>query len=125
MSRKVLLDANTVLRYLLDDIHEQHEKARETIENNDCVCILSSLQEVVYVMEGYYDIPRPKIVNALTGLSDIVQIEDEDVFVSALHYYAEKQKIDFVDCVMCGYKVNRNVDILSFDKKLMNKLNEI
>lgn len=82
---------------------------------------MSTIQEVIYILEGYYQIPRSEISKNVTLLKDIVEIEDEDVFVSAIQYYTENPKIDFVDCVMCGYQKNRNVDVLTFDKKLQKK----
>lgn len=101
MSKKILLDANTVLRYLLDDIHDQYRSVKKAIENQNCFCILSTIQEVIYILEGYYQIPRSEISKNVALLKDIVEIEDEDVFVSAIQYYTESPKIDFVDCVMC------------------------
>ncbi|MBR4462476.1 MAG: PIN domain-containing protein [Erysipelotrichaceae bacterium] len=125
MDKSILLDANAVLRYLLDDVHDQHQTVKEAIESKNCVCILSTIQEVVYVLENYYHVPRKAIANALLPLKDLTEIEDEDVFVSALRYYLETPKIDFADCIMCGYRTNRDIDILTFDKKLEKKLNSL
>ena len=122
MAKKILLDANAILRYLLDDIHEQHLSVKKAIENRDCFCILSVMQEVVYILEAYYQVPRSEISSNLLPVKEIIEIEDEDVFVSAIQHYTETPKIDFADCIMCGYQKNRNVDILTFDKKLQKKL---
>ena len=122
MNKKTLLDANVIMRYLLDDNHEQNLTARETIENNECFTVLSVVQEVVYNLETLYDIPRKDIKTQFLTLSGIIEIEDDDVFMSAFQYYTETPKIDFVDCVICGYQQNRDVNVLTFDKKLQKKL---
>ena len=125
MNKKTILDANAILRLLLDDVHVQCDTVKEIIESNDCFCVLSTIQEVVYVLEGYYEISRKEIKEKLIELSRVMEIEDEDIFVSAFQYYTETPKIDFADCIMCGYKKNRDVDVLTFDHKLQKKLKTI
>ena len=125
MNKKVLLDTNAILRYLLDDIHEQNIIVTEKIESHDCFCILPVIQEAVYVLEGYYSVPRDIIKTQFLLLKNVIEIEDEDIFTSAFEYYTETPKIDFADCILCGYQKNRNVDVLSFDQKLLKKLNTI
>ena len=116
------MDANAILRFLLDDNHQQHDIVKQTVEQRNCFFILSTIQEVVYILENYYNVPRIEIKNSLLPLTDIMEAEDEDIFVSAFHYYGETPKIDFADCILCAYQNNRNVDILTFDKKLIKKL---
>ncbi len=122
MENSILLDANAVLRFLMDDIHDQHLKVKETIENRDCFLILPVVQEAVYVLEGYYNVPRELIRKSFIGFRDAVGIEDEDVYLKAFDYFTESPKLDFVDCILCSYCSERNLDVLTFDSKLQKKI---
>ncbi len=122
MENNVLLDANAVLRFLMDDIHDQHLKVKEAIENSNCFLILPVVQEAVYVLEGYYSVPRDLIRKSFISFMDAVGIEDEDVYLKAFDYYTESPKLDFVDCILCSYHSERNLDVLTFDSKLKKKI---
>lgn len=122
MSRTVLLDTNAVLRFLLDDNHSQHLTVRQTIETEECWCILSVVQEAVYVLEGYYKVPREHITTAFLELKHVVKMEDEDIYCQAFQYYSESPKLDFADCLLCAYQKLRGLEILTFDRKLQKKL---
>ncbi len=120
----IFLDSNTVLRYLLRDIEEQYEIVQRCIESEYCVVPLEVIAEVAYVFDGVYKIPRDKVVEALRSLSGEVVIPNCDVFLKALEIYNKSPKLDIVDCFMYGYKVERDVEVLTFDKKLNNRLKE-
>ena len=125
MQSKVVLDANAILRYLLDDIHEQYAAVQQTIENEDCCSILSVIQEAVYILENYYGAAREDIAAAFGTLADIIRIEDEDVCRRAFGYYVEIPKIDYVGCILCAYHSEREVDIFTFDQKLNKKIRSL
>ena len=125
MASKVLLDTNAILRYLLDDNHEQHLQVLETIKTKDCFCILSVIQEAVYVLNGYYAIPREPIKQIFSSLSEVISIYDDDVLLKALDFFIETPKLDFIDCILCGYLVCRDYDVFSFDEKLNKKIKRI
>ena len=55
---KYLLDANAILRFLLQDIEEQFRYVRAAIRNNNCYITLEVLAEVCYVLEGLYQVSR-------------------------------------------------------------------
>lgn len=122
MENKILLDTNAILRFLLDDLHEQYEMTKQAIEDSDCILILPVVQEAVYVLEGYYNVPRDRIVQSFIDLKDAVMIEDEDVCLKAFEYYTEQPKLDFADCILCGYHSVRKIDVLTFDRKLRKKM---
>lgn len=46
-----IVDANIILRYLLEDIPELAEKAAEILENNEIFIPNEVFAEVVYVLE--------------------------------------------------------------------------
>ena len=125
MENNILLDANAILRFLMDDVHDQHLKVKDTIENNDCFLILPVVQEAVYVLDGFYNVPRDLIKQSFTELKDAVRIEDEDVYLKAFDYFIETPKLDFVDCILCSYRTARGLNVLSFDEKLNRKIESI
>ena len=52
------IDANVLLRYVLNDHIELSPKARETIDQNVVEVPIEVLSEVVYVLSGHYEIDR-------------------------------------------------------------------
>ena len=125
MENKLLLDANAILRYATDDIHEQHLIVKEAVENRDCYLILPVVQEAVYLLERYYNVSRDTISRFFIELKDAVGIEDEDVYLKAFDHFIETPKLDFVDCVLCSYHEVRKMDLMTFDKKLKGKIEKL
>ena len=121
-SRKVYLDANAVLRYVLKDNEEQFNIVKECIDQCYCVVPLEVMAEVAYVLEGVYSVPRNVVSSLFRKLACELLIVNQDVLFRALEIYDESPKLDFVDCLMYGYHVARNVDVLTFDKKLLKKI---
>ena len=121
VSRKpIILDANAVLRYLLDDIKEQHDIVSDLIASHRCIVYLEVIEEVVFVLQKHYGTPREEIKESIAILSKDVIIDKVNVVKIALDEYCKPPKIDFVDCLLCGYsKTGRKV--FSFDKKLNRK----
>jgi predicted nucleic-acid-binding protein len=52
------VDANIVLRYVLDDHADLSPRAKEIIDNNTVEVPVEILCEVVYVLNGYYEVDR-------------------------------------------------------------------
>ena len=55
---ETLLDANAVLRYLLEDVQEQSDVVASQVEQGAEVT-LEVLAECVYVLSGVYHVDRP------------------------------------------------------------------
>ena len=111
-----LVDANVILRYLLNDIPEQSEKAAEVIESG-AFTLPEIIAEVVYVLLGVYKIPRSEIYDALKSLLEEVSIGSRAVVLKALEIFAEKN-VDFVDCIIIARSKILGDTVVSFDKKL-------
>ncbi len=121
--KQVYLDANAVLRYVLHDIDDQHDIVLKSVRTEYCVVPLEVMTEVAFVLEGVYGVPREEMVKLFRKLSQEVVISNTDVFLRALEVFDKSPKLDFVDCLMYGYKIARGADVLTFDKKLNKKLN--
>ncbi len=117
-----LLDANAVLRFLLQDIEEQFQQVKNAVRMGKCYVTLEVMAEVCYVLEGLYQVSRKDIVDNFRRLNFDVVILNADVFLRALEIFDEPPKLDFVDCLLYGYEMERGVDVITFDKKLKKKL---
>lgn len=117
-----IVDANIILRYLLNDHDDLSVKAGQILDENPIHIPFEVCAEVVYVLEKVYNITRKDIRNALTLLVDYTNISTNDTLVlkESLKIY-ETQNIDFVDSVLIAFHHIRGVIIHSFDKKV-NKL---
>ena len=115
----IVLDANYILRYLIDDNHEMYLKAKETIESNACLVLNEVVAEVVYVLKSVYKTPKVKIAESLIDFIEtdgLSMHESNEILIVALKLYKNKN-LDFVDCYLCALKEKYTVK--TFDKKLM------
>ena len=87
-----LVDANVLLRYLLNDIPAQAAVARQAIESGAAVEVLGDL--------------CPKLICSRLN-----------VLIEALEAYGSTS-LDFVECVLLASAKVEHADVLTFDKKL-------
>lgn len=118
-----LLDANAVLRYLLEDIQEQSDCVAETIEAGAEVTV-EVLAECVYVLSGVYYVSRSDIAESLGILLDEVTCRRKRVAAAALGLYSGSS-FDFVDCVLAAEVSENGRETLTFDKKLQSLFSRV
>lgn len=118
-----LLDANAVLRYLLEDIQEQSDVVAETIEAGAEVTV-EVLAECVYVLTGVYHVSRSDIAESLGILLDEVTCRRKRVAAAALGLYSGSS-FDFVDCVLAAEVSENGREALIFDKKLQSLFSRV
>ncbi len=126
MQRKknmVILDANMILRYLLNDNAEMAEHAENLIENKTVEVTTEVIAEVVYVLKGVYQLERNEIVNVLISFLGNVTCQSSEILHLALETFG-KVNLDFVDCVLYAYNKIDGSEIATFDKKLIKLLSE-
>ncbi|RLD06109.1 MAG: hypothetical protein DRI65_07430 [Chloroflexota bacterium] len=114
----IVLDANYILRFLLDDNEAMFKEAKAVIGQQQCLVLNEVLAEVVYVLSGVYQMPKAVIsqtLSQLISLDNLVMHESKSVLVEALSYYDSKN-IDYIDCYLCALR--EKYSIKSFDKKL-------
>ena len=122
LKNMVMLDTNMILRYLLNDSAEMAEKAEQYIDSGKVIVTVEVIAEVIYVLKRVYALDRDEIVKAIKRFLNLVHFQEFDVLNAALDLY-EIRSMDFVDCVLYGYHCARNVQIATFDKKLVKLLN--
>ena len=115
-----ILDANVILRYLLHDIPDMADEARDVIISGAATTI-EVLSEVVYVLKGVYGAERQQISETMESFMQEITVPHKTALQFAFRLYG-KSNLDFVDCVLAGYHYMENAEILTFDKKLQNVL---
>ncbi len=115
-----LIDANVILRWILDDCPEMTSKAIEVIDSG-AYTKPEVLSEVVYVLQKVYSVQRPQIKNMLNDILDVVSCTEEKCVRMAMDIYTSIS-LDFVDCLLIAYHKINNENIFSFDKKLNKHL---
>jgi len=115
-----LVDANVVLRYLLDDHEELSPKAADILEKHSVKLPVEVGCEVVYVLQKVYAVERKKIQQSLGDLLNegLVSMDKPDVFLKALEYYGDST-LDFVDTLLWAYQVIERQEVFIFDGKLL------
>ncbi|MCL2107941.1 MAG: PIN domain-containing protein [Oscillospiraceae bacterium] len=122
----LLIDANAILRYMLNDNPEMAVKTRDLIANSKVYLRHEVLAEVVYVLNKVYMLPKTEIAASLEELLANPNIETEAKGVVAVALKAYKDlNMDFVDCILYAFKVVCNHDVFTFDKKLNSMINRI
>ncbi len=111
-----LIDANVLIRCILNDCPEMTEKAIEVIDAG-AYTKPEVLAEVVYVLQKVYSIQRPQIKNMITDILEVVYCKEKHCILFAINMYSSIS-LDFVDCLLIAYNKIKHENIFSFDKKL-------
>ena len=114
----VFLDANMILRYLLDDNEEMAKTADLYISSGKSSVTIEVIAEVIYVLKGVYSLSRHRIAETLLQFLPLVSCRDERVLQYALNVF-DKNHLDFVDCVLYAYYSVNRAEIATFDKQLL------
>lgn len=115
-----LIDTNAILRFLLNDIKQQHDEAVSVIKAG-AFTTPEVLAEVAYVLTGYYEETRENVADSITKLLIDVHIEHKDAVTEGIRIFCDT-KLDFVDCILIGRNHVLGDDVFSFDKKLNKRL---
>jgi predicted nucleic-acid-binding protein len=115
----LLIDANTILRYTLNDNVEMAMKTQNLIENSQVYLRYEVLAEVVYVLTKVYFLSRKEVADGIKVFLSCpnVKTESEKVTLHTLQTFSETG-LDFVDCILYSFKVVNDYDVFTFDKKL-------
>ena len=114
----IIFDANMILRYLLDDNQIMSEKAEEYLNTNRVRVTIEVIAEVVYVLNGVYKLERKEISQILKDFLNLVYCQEKEVLNQALNTYSN-HNLDFIDSVLYAYNKVKNIEIATFDKKLL------
>lgn len=118
-TESTLIDANVILRYILNDNEEMAQKAQKVISAS-AYTLSEVLAEVAYVMTKVYSASRTDVAEYLLNILEDVHVSPYPVMKEAIEIYKES-KLDFVDCIIAAYHKVEEVKVFTFDKQL-NKL---
>ena len=116
-----MLDANIILRYILNDDKRMADEAEQVIREGSVYVTTEVIAEVVYVLKKVYSIERDKIKTCLLEFVSEVNVSEEQIIRVGLEAYTE-HNLDFVDCILFAYNRIKGYEIRTFDKKLKKLL---
>lgn len=115
------LDANVVLRLLLDDIPEQHAAALALFRRGGSLAVSDvALIETIFVLGRAYELTRAQQAEAVLGLLRQPQVVgDLEHFEFAFDAFLHHPKLSFEDCYLVTetHRSSRG-PLWTFDKKL-------
>ena len=122
----LLIDANAVLRYTLNDNFDMAAKVREFVKKSKVFVRYEVLAEVIYVLNKVYLLPRNEIAEGIKIFLEHpnAETEAEEVISLALETY-KNINMDFVDCVLYAFKGAYGYGVFTFDKKLNSMINKL
>jgi predicted nucleic-acid-binding protein len=116
------LDANVLLRLMLDDIPEQHNAAVKLLESSrrQFAVADTALIEFVFALEKHYQFKRATIEETVEALLSLPVINANRALMSvALPLYVKQSAMTFEDCCIQVYAdLNHALPLWTFDKKL-------
>jgi len=114
-----VVDANVILRYVLDDHAELSPRAAEILEQQTAILPMEVACEVVYVLQKVYEVDREEIRQQLGNLltENLIEMDKFAVFLKALECYSTST-FDFVDCLLWAYHTVEQREVFTFDNKL-------
>lgn len=123
--KKILLDTNSLLRLLLNDIPPQKKIVEELLHKAKSKEIYIRIPEIVvfeieFALNKYYSVPKDEVIEKLQIIMTLnfIEIESKHVFTTALEIYSN-QSISFVDCFIRAKSSIENYELFTFDKKLL------
>jgi len=120
--KKTILDTNVFIRFLIKDNLSQYEKAKavfKRIEEEKEKGLVSILvvNEIVWILENYYEIERENFIPPLIKiflLKNMEMIEMSKKIIIEILKMMKKSQIDFTDYYL--FFMKDRGDIFSFDR---------
>ena len=118
------VDANVILRLILNDNDEMVEKARTQLLSDTFFIKREVIAEVIYVLSGVYKTERKDVARTILEImeTDGIFIESENIVRYAMNVY-QTHTLDFLDCMLHAYQSVENEEAFTFDQKLQRLLN--
>jgi predicted nucleic-acid-binding protein len=116
------LDANVLLRLLLNDIVDQHQGVIKLFQNASGQFAIAdtAIIETVFVLERNYTFTRAAITETIEGLMSLAEINcNRPLFLKALPLFVKYPALSFEDCCLAVYaELNDAMPLWTFDQKL-------
>ncbi|HCR35612.1 hypothetical protein A2130_00805 [Candidatus Woesebacteria bacterium GWC2_33_12] len=123
------VDTNFFLRFLLADVTNQHNEAKEFFLKSadgkfSPFTSVIVFFEVYWVILGQFKKDKEKVIQTLKKILSLkfIEIENSDLLEKAVNIYAGSS-LGLVDCYNLVYAKSKNaIDFKTFDKDLIKKL---
>ena len=116
------LDANILLRLILQDVPDQYERAKCLISSVPNTFFIShaALNETVFALQNHYALSREQIAAVMKWVIALPTIVGEyDIVVAALDTYKNHPQLSFTDCYLAEEAGQLTMlPLWTFDKKL-------
>lgn len=122
---KIIIDANIILRIILNDNEKMTKDVLDFIEKNNVFIKNEVLAEVVYVLLKVYYKERTEIYSYIVQVitAENVSVESTPVILLVLKTFKDRN-LDFVDSLLYAYHCIDGMEIFTFDKKLKRLINK-
>ncbi len=132
MDDPVFVDTNVFLRFFVQDVETQYEKARALFEKAEAGKIKLEtselvIAEIVWVLESFYGFSRKEIADVLATLlsSRNLRIANHARISDAVGLYAVSA-MDFIDACNIAYmKSKEYARVATFDSKHYRKIDGV
>jgi len=132
MKKRLLLDTNVLVRFFMNDVTDQCEKAKKIVSDVEQkkaygIISLTVIQELIWVLEDYYELKRADyipLVLQLLHLKCMVFAEGKKQYVLDALTRMKKCALDFADVYLCIIAKQKNYEVVSFDKGIHSLLNK-
>jgi predicted nucleic-acid-binding protein len=116
------LDANVVLRFVLNDVPTQSRRARAFVAATACYTTDVALSEVCFVLDKVYGLDREVITGLMSAFLRVETIMyNESIIDEVLHLYVRSRSLSFADCYAATEARYFGNDLVTFDKALVRK----
>ncbi len=121
----IFVDTNYFLRFLLNDISEQHKQVKDLFLSGsegkiNLVTSTMVIFEIYWVLSSYYEKEKIEIVKVLEKILKLtfIELKERELLLNSLKLF-EKTNFDLEDCYNLYYAKLQNIDSFkTFDKKL-------
>ncbi|MDO8570384.1 MAG: PIN domain-containing protein [Candidatus Daviesbacteria bacterium] len=124
----LVIDTNTLLRFLLNDIPSQYKLIHQKIQQAKAGKIKLIIPqivmfEIIYTLDKVYGFDKRKILQGIQEIfsSDYLEIQDKEIFIETTKMYENSNKVSVADCFISSFAKANDAKLFSFDKDL-NKL---
>jgi predicted nucleic acid-binding protein len=115
------VDTNVLIRHLTGDPPEQAARATRLLAQADQLLLPDPIvAEMVYVLESYYEVPRPRVADLVRAVIAFpaIGVVDESLLLRALEVY-EVHRLDFAEASLVAHAETSGVNaVVSFDKTI-------
>lgn len=124
MTKKVIVDTNAILRFILNDVPSQKEQTKKIFlkakdKKIEIVVPQIVVFELQFTLEKYYKFAKNVVVEKLKSIvsTSYIEVQDRRSFLAAINFY-EDSNLSFVDCFLKALSKNIGSNLFTFDKKL-------